>query len=336
MNQLRRTLFENGPLTFDQAARLCFVFVEDVVLRRNEASEKSLGPVDRNAASWTRRNVNEQCLRSVFQATAKNGPGLQTVFNVEHMLRVSKVAESDPLGGTLMKMGVGSGASFDYGSSQSLSYGWSPLAWIKELPVVGTFMDASGISVSMSRSKSKGVSEGGSVGSDVGLAVEMRGMSVEIAEHERCTAIRFSDQFYQANAAHVVQALPKNMSDDEKQARMTRGLFLCEGIARKTPTVIDERFYQFSQLIGDEALNDVGDILNHPFLRTVRGRTEYMRFASFLQAQPKEASAIPMHIKIEEYPLDFLMKAFRAPSPVFPGVIRLDDVTIGQMANPKK
>lgn len=336
LNQLRRTLFENGPLTFDQAARLCFVFVEDVVLRRNEASEKSLGPVDRNAASWTRRNVNEQCLRSVFQATAKNGPGLQTVFNVEHMLRVSKVAESDPLGGTLMKMGVGSGASFDYGSSQSLSYGWSPLAWIKELPVVGTFMDASGISVSMSRSKSKGVSEGGSVGSDVGLAVEMRGMSVEIAEHERCTAIRFSDQFYQANAAHVVQALPKNMSDDEKQARMTRGLFLCEGIARKTPTVIDERFYQFSQLIGDEALNDVGDILNHPFLRTVRGRTEYMRFASFLQAQPKEASAIPMHIKIEEYPLDFLMKAFRAPSPVFPGVIRLDDVTIGQMANPKK
>jgi hypothetical protein len=117
---------------------------------------------------------------------------------------------------------------------------------------------------------------------------------------------------------------------------MTRGLLLCEGVARKTPTVVDERFYQFSQMIGDEALNDVGDILNHPFLRTVRGRTEYVRFASFLQAQPKETSDIPMHIRLEEYPIGVLMKAFRAPSPVFPGVIRLDDETIRQIANPAK
>jgi hypothetical protein len=55
-----------------------------------------------------------------------------------------------------------------------------------------------------------------------------------------------------------------------------------------------------------------------------------------LKAQPREASAIPMHIPLEEYPIDRLMKVFSQPTPVFPGVLRLDDDTIRQMANPKK
>ncbi|CAN5561822.1 hypothetical protein BH10BDE1_BH10BDE1_29050 [soil metagenome] len=336
MNDLRKTLFENGALTNDQAARLCFFFVEDLMLRRNEKSEASMSYLDQVKASYTRRNVNELCLRAVFASTAKNAPGLSSVFSVEHMMRVSKVTDSDPLGGTLMKMGISSGASFDHGSSESTSYGWSPIAWIKEIPVVGKFVDASGVSVSMSRSQSKGVSEGGSIGSDTGLAVEMRGMRLEVAEHERCTAIRFSDRFFQQNIAYVNQAFPKSMSDEDKQSRMTRGILLCEGIARKNPTIVDERYYQFSQSIGEEALNDVGDILNHPYLLTVRGRTDYVRFANILKAQPRETSAIPMHIQIEEYPIERLMKAFSQPSPVFPGVLRLDDDSIRQIAHPAK
>jgi hypothetical protein len=336
VTDLRKTLFENGSLTYDQAARLCFFFVEDLMLRRNEKSEESMSFADRANASYTRRNVNEQCLRAVFASTAKNSGGLASVFNVEHLLRVSHVSDSEPLVGTLMSLGINSGASFDRGSSQSESYGWNPLSWVKEIPVVGTFFDASGLSFSMSASNSKGVSEGGSVGSGTSLAVEMRGMQVEVAAHERCTAIRLSDSFFKQNVAYVNQAFPKNLSDEEKVKRMTRGLLLCEGILRRQPVALNERYYQFSQSTGEEALNDVGDILNHPFLLTVRGRTDYIRFANILKAQPITPKEVPKNVAIETYPIERLMKAFGSPSPTFPGVLRLDDETIRQMANPSK
>lgn len=337
LGEFRKTLFEAGNLNTDQAMRLCVFFIEDMILRRNEKTETSLGFSDRKQGAFTRKRLNEACVKEVLGTTgSKPSVAMGQIFSVEHMLRVFKVGDSEPTGGNLMNLSVGAGHSFSQGASESFSYSWTPLGILKVIPGVKDVYDALGWSASKSWSDSTAMSEGGSTGSNTSLAVEVTGMSLKIDEHERCTAIRLSQPFLAKIHADLDMAISKTMSNLERGNRVSRGLFLCEGVLRRAPTFVDERFYQFSQGIGEEVANDPVAIENHPYLKSIRGRTNYIEFVTSITDKPAKISLIPMHVSIGEFSVEQLTKVFNSPTQNLPGVLRLDRGMIQQLKTSAK
>lgn len=333
---VQQTLFGKAPISKELAARLCVVFVEGIVLQRNAKIEESYGYLDRVQAQSRRLQLNEECLREVIAVGGQPKDGSEGVFALEHKLRVFNLTDSERRGGNLMFLGVGAGSSYGLSKGASFSYSFSPTSAASGvlkaagLTAAEKFLDVLGLSASFSRSDSQSMGEDLGVNVGQSVAVELRGMRMTLGEYERCSSIRFSQKFVESHFGYFRAALPSKMPLAQKLERMGRGLFICEGVVNKKPLVVDERYYQFSQPIGDEALNDPTALENHPYLMTLRSRADYARFVRLVEARPKSFSDLPKHINIGEMPVDRLMGVFKTATPSFTGVVTLEPDSIVQ------
>lgn len=332
---LTEALLGKAPLSNAMAARFCVFFVENVVLQRTEAEEKSLGFLDSMSARSSRRRLNDECVAEVARGHLNPKNGSEGIFHIQRRVRVFQLAGSELRGGNLMGMNVGAGSSYGVSKGESFSYGWSPtgtaggLLKAAGLGVAEKILDITGLSMSFSRSQGKSMGADTSSGSGANLAVELRGMRVLLGQYERCTSIRLSQTFLEQYFGWFRKALPNNLSMKEKADRMQRGVLVCEGSVAKKPIVADERYYQFSQVLGDEVMNDPTSAENHPFLAaTIRGRSDYARLVNAIEATPKSLSDLPEHYNIGELPLERLRAAFKTPTPSFPGLITIEPDTI--------
>lgn len=325
------------PMSAALAANFCVFFVENMVLQRTAEQEKSYGMLDSMRARSSRFNLNEACISEI----ARNGgitprDGNEPIFSLHRRLRVFQLKTNDERrAGNLMSMNVSAGSSYGVSKGQSFSYGWSPtgsLSGALKLAGLGAaekVIDVLGLSMSFSRSESKSIGSDTSSGGGVSLAVELRGMRMKLAQYERCTSIRFSQRFLEEHFEYFRKALPNTMTLAQKLERMQRGVLICDGKVSTQPIEVDERYYQFSQTIGDEVMNDPTSLENHPFLSmTIRGRPDYARLVNAIEAMPVSLSDLPGSYNMGELPLERLRKAFRTPTPSFPGLLTVEPDSI--------
>lgn len=326
----KEILFGNKPMTKEIAARLCVVFIEDLILQRTAKQEESLSYLDRVKARMSRLTLSDECMRQLSNSSSG-------ILNLERKIRVFALADSERRGGTLMSLGVGAGSAYSMSRSQSFTYGWSPtsavsgLLKVAGLGIAEKFLDVFGVGVNISRSDSKSISQDTSVDTKQSISVEMRGMRLTLGQYERCASIKLSQNFIEEQFPIINRALPANLNLLDKVNRMRRGLFLCEGAVSKTPIQVDERYYQFSQMLGEEVMNDPTALENHPYLiTTLRSRADFARMVRMIEARPLSLSDLPGHINIGEVPIQRLMQVFKTPMPMFPGVLTLEPDTIVQ------
>jgi hypothetical protein len=85
---------------------------------------------------------------------------------------------------------------------------------------------------------------------------------------------------------------------------------------------VRERYYSFAQMPMDETQLDRGDLKNHPWLASLRGRRDYATFLYFLEAKKSSSLNVREEIRVGGLPLDRLEEAyqgFRSQMPSLPG-----------------
>lgn len=341
--ELDRVLLNGEPLTKDLTARFCSFFINDLFFRTSGDQPDRVDVAAMRMARTERLALAKSCLLQAGQEieSKKYAEPKEPMFVVERKFRVFKLAGGGRRkGGNLLSLSTGSDKSWGLGTSSSFSYGWSPVdlatgsaKWIAGLLPAGgplllgaqKFLDATGISMSFSKSDSRKTDFGGSTGTGISLAVEMRAMELKLNEYERCATIRLNGTFVSENLDRLAKAFPAEMSLQDRLDRLSRGVIYCEGVNRsKDPITLTERYYQFSQAIGEEVMNDPADLANHPYLMTIRGRSDYSRVVSVLSAQERNLKLLPEHVDIGEHPTEQLMKVFKTATPTYPGVITVD------------
>ena len=335
LEELKANLFDTGILTPEQRVKTCVFIMENLMLRMKPDAEKSMTFRQKEA----REDLNGPCL-------------LENALQLERKLRVFKLYDFERGGGNLMSLGVGANTSFDRSEGYSFSYGLNPInlatgildktAAVSKGPVglvaggVSKFLDASGLNVGASISKSGGTSEGASVSSGTNVAVELRRMELTMGGYERCTIARLSPTFVRDVRSKIKMYLRSSVPDSELDVHAARGLMICEGFERKEPLKVAERYYQFSQMLGDEVINDPTALENQPYLLGLRGRSDYVRFVRTVEARPKSVFDLPAHISIGELPNDRLMSVFGEAMPTYPGLYSVEPNVVTTLKPIKK
>jgi hypothetical protein len=336
LESLSGALFDIGLLKGDQAARLCVFLAENLIMRHDPDAMKGLSFTEKAQARMRLNEFNRQCLLSSL-----SGSSLQ----LERKLRVFRLVDAERGGGNLMSLNVG--ASTSYGRSEGWSFGYSlsplkPLTGALDAAAVVTgpiglvaggaakFIDISGVGINMSTSKSGDISDGASVSGGANLAVELRRMDLTMAGYERCAVVRLSPHLARSFAAYAGSYL-KNAGIQDFNNHTSRGLMVCEGFERKEPFKFEERYYQFSQMIGDEILNDPTALENQPFNFGLRGRSDYVRLVRTIEARPASIFKLPDHISVGELPISRLMSVFGEATPTYPGLISLEPQILSRL-----
>lgn len=329
LEALTAALFDSGQVNRDQAVRLCVFLAENIILRHNAEAMKTLSFSQKAQVRSRLNELNRQCLLGSLQGTA---------VQLERKLRVFRLQDAERGGGNLMNLSVGANTSF--GRSEGWSFGYSlnpikPLTGALDAAAAVTgpvglvagaaskFIDSSGIGINMSTSKSGDISDGASVSGGASLAVELRRMDLTMGGYERCSVVRLSPQLARSFASHFSHFL-KSAGIQDVNTHTSRGLMICEGFERKEPFKIEERYYQFSQMLGDEILNDPTALENQPFNFGLRGRSDYVRMVRTIEARPTSIFKLPEHISVGELPIDRLMSVFGEATPTYPGLINLE------------
>lgn len=339
LEELKTNLFDVGVLTPEQATKTCVFIMENLMLRVRPEAENGLSFGARAAQRLARHDLNSSCV-------------FKDVLQLERKLRVFKLYDFERGGGNLMSLGVGANTSFDRSEGYSFSYGLNPInmatgildktAAVAKGPIglvaggVSKFLDSSGINVGFSRSTSGGTSEGSSVSSGTNVAVELRRMDLTMGGYERCTIVRLSPTTVASIRSKLQMHLRNAIPEKDLNTHAARGLMVCEGFERKEPLKVAERYYQFSQPLGDEVINDPTALENQPYLLGLRGRSDYVRFVRTVEARPKSVWDLPAHISIGELPNDRLMAVFGEATPTYPGLYSVEPNVVTSLKPIKK
>lgn len=329
----KNVLFGPQLIPQDVAARLCIVMIEDIILQTTPQKRKAMGFFDGMGFQGRRRTLNDECIRYILRTGNGTAAGYEPPIVKERKLRVFRVIRTDDrLNGNLMSVSVNAGSGYGFGKSESISTSFSPTKVLEGLAKVAgykpaeLFLDTLGVSMSMSRSESHslGADQGTGVGQN--LAVETREMRVWFNEYERCTTLRLAQGFVEGMMSEFVKALPDTLTPKQKIDRIGRGIVVCEGTVKKNLEAFDERYYQISQMIGDEVMNDPTSIENHPYLRdTLRSRGDYYRLMNMIEARPREVSEIKgISIDLAKSPMSRLQRVFATKLPKYPGFFTVE------------
>lgn len=314
LEEMKSNLFDTGQLTREQTTKTCVFMMENLMLRANPDSEKTMGFGQRGMARIARNDMNATCL---FDGT----------LQVERKLRVFSLYDFERGGGNLMALNVGANSSFDRSEAFSFSYGLSSSGGLGIVSGgASKFLDMMGVNIGISKSTTGGTSIGASVGGSATIGVELRRMDLTMGAYERCTVVRLSPQTVQTVRSKLMVHMRNSISGNDLQEHASRGMMICEGFERKDPLKVAERYYQFSQSIGDEVINDPGDINNQPYLFGLRGRNDYVRFIRTIEARPTSIWKLPVadEVSVGELANDRLMAIFGEATPSYPGVYAVE------------
>ncbi|MBN8541566.1 MAG: hypothetical protein J0L82_14325 [Deltaproteobacteria bacterium] len=315
LEEFKSNLFDSGQLTREQSIKTCVFLMENLMLRANPDAEKAMSFGQRGMSSMARKELNASCL-------------FENILQVERKLRVFKLYDFERGGGNLMALNVGANSSFDRSEGFSFSYGLNAggLASGAIGLVSGgasKFLDLLGVSIGISKSTSGGTSIGSSVAGSATIGVELRRMDLTMGAFERCTVVRLSPQIAQSTRSKLMIYM-RNIPKNDLQEHVSRGMMICEGFERKEPLKVAERYYQFSQSIGDEVINDPTDINNQPYLFGLRGRGDYVRFIRTIEARPTSVWKLDQDVSVGELANDRLMAIFGEATPTYPGVLSIE------------
>lgn len=341
----------NGEGDEHLGTRFCHLWVETMlsgrygydVREQNRAHHSSLSNIFSASPLNKFQFALNNCTRNVRRY------GLESVFNLNRLLRPNRVEGYRFKGGKSLNFNVGASFSLGFGESMStnISSSFDPLDILESLPVVGKFiggvLGVFSVKQGSSASQSRNIGIGTSVSSGTYLAMQKASMDLYFNEYEHCVEIRAKREFLaDRETVNFVKLLP----EEKRVDALSRGLFLCSGEKSREPVPFQEQYYYFTQHFTEGDMLDNGDLLNHPWLLALRGERNYAHFINLIQATPQtdrrgrdfdlrwlpnqmlqpyldhaeEVMNVPDEVSLGERPLDQMIEAYNLMPPTFPGL----------------
>ena len=303
-------------LTRETAGHFCLALVRQVVApalaKPGDAFRECL-----NAVSW-----------DFMPPTAVTSAGHRgkNVFAIDHTIRLLETDSGRQIPTKQPALGFTVGADSVSMRSQSfdalaLSGQLSPAIFTRgKGPLFELISGTAGMGYTWSSS----VSESGSLVSNQPLAMEHIELDIQAKRYESCVAIRLRMDFWE-NRPNLIRKA--KFAGKELRDRLTRGLYICTGLENKTPITVRESFYTFVQPVHEGLRVDRGDLSNYPFLISLRGNNDLMRFLDLIRAKDAKSWFPAANVKddfyIAGYPLKRLNEAvdqYRSHLPIQPGM----------------
>lgn len=308
------------------AARLCLLFMIEM--------PRKLSPDGQFTFSKEQTDFfGDDCIKRLGGTIAGYGQQpLSDLFTIERKLRVFETSQIEFSGGRAVGMTVGTDVSFGRNNQESITdtFSFSPTKILENLgkiPGLGFLNIPSSLGISAYRnhawSHSQSIQEGSSFRSGAELAMEQSELKMVFKRYETCAVIRANPKFWDENLANLRYTNPR-LTPEQKLEIMGRGIMLCSGVESKKPVAVKERYFSFAQGHFDQTLLDSGDLRNQPWLLTLRGMRDYVRFVSLLEAKKAAASDVNETITSGLLPLERLEKAYESALPTLPGLYTID------------
>jgi hypothetical protein len=312
---LRSLIEGRSELDAHVSVRLCYLLLSDMPRRMSPDGAFTFG-------GHVPHQLAEDC------AVALQMRGIDQVIGIERKIRIVEIGSQSFISGRQLGFSVGADVSFGRSESHGWSFGWSPLKLIESagrvvpgLNLVTAAPGALGLSFSLNKGASTSISEGSAFGSGINLNMEQVEMKLGLKRYESCAVIRMKPDWLETRKSRLAFLNPKISRADAARI-ISRGLMICNGEESTEPLEVRERYYSFAQMPMDETQLDRGDLKNHPWLASLRGRRDYATFLYFLEAKKSSSLNVREEIRVGGLPLDRLEEAyqgFRSQMPSLPG-----------------
>lgn len=271
---------KSGKLTKKMTQRMCFAWSNYMMGARVNMERK----LKDSTGTWAMLTGNylprDQFL--IYNECRKRAIKNQmNVFSIARHHRVEELGDYHFKGGKSMNFSVNASFGLSFGESLSRSFSIDPLGWLKSLgsKVIDTF---SGVfKVGTSASTSNGYSEGSSVGTGTFLAMQEVKIDMNIKKSEKCVSIRMKTDFL--SDINFMKSYFKGLDNKTRADIATRGIMLCSGDLEESKEMVTEKYYYFTQHFTQGDMLDSGDMLNHPWLLSLRGERDYASFVNLLK-----------------------------------------------------
>lgn len=249
-------------------------------------------------------------------------------FQTEKRVFVRELGSSKFIRG--LNQGVTVGTQFSLSTNHS-SYMTTSKSWATKAGLGWKFMDlfslGSDYSYQLSWSKSDGNAAVNSISVNgyTSLLAQQNIFKLNVNKHEQCMVLRLNPKlFIQAEgwfaAKSYANFLNPTLTDEEKVAATTRGLFLCEGKVRAEPLELIENFYLIAQETSSTQVQDAGDARNRTFFVALRSTNDFNRFLIAMKGQLNMPENAVKEKNQHEDSANFMMQLFDMPGSSYPGM----------------
>lgn len=265
-------------------------------------------------------------------------------------------------GGLQMNLNVGNSFSVSRGNSRGGGADFTDLlnglvgGTIGEMvggPVAARYGILAGFAIkpySFKSSDSMSDSNGTSVSAQTYLASQIAKFEVELMEYEQCRIIRLNPALLnysvttpwrssipilgrpEPNAETLIGPDRKmeNSNGESLEHLFSRGIMVCTGdrkIEVGTGKKVPEDYYYFTQHFTEGDMLDQADLLNHPWLLSLRGDRDFGAFITAINAQEdvtwkgySKGMLGKDLVAKADWPLDKLTNTYKTITPSFPGI----------------
>lgn len=259
-------------------------------------------------------------------------------------------------GGLQMNLNVGNSFSVSRGNSRGGGADFTDLlnglvgGAIGEViggPVAARYGMLAGFAIkpySFKSSDSMSDSTGTSVSAQTYLASQIAKFEVELMEWEQCRILRLSPSLLnykvrlpfdvgpQFNAETMIGPDRKmqNTQGESLERLFSRGIMVCSGkrvVEHGTGKKVPEDYYYFTQHFTEGDMLDQADLLNHPWLLSLRGDRDFGAFITAINAQEDvtwkgySKGMLGKELRVKaDWPLDKLTETYKTITPSFPGI----------------
>lgn len=178
-----------------------------------------------------------------------------------------------------------------------------------------------------------GDSEGTSISAQTYLVTQIAKFDVELKQYEKCRIFRLNPNVLGSGISmfdSVVGADAKMKTVDGTKTLggiLNRGIMTCDGVAQTEAIKVPENYYYFTQHFTEGDMLDQADLLNHPWLLSLRGDRDFGNFIRAINAQEdlswehyyKGAVGLEPPRPVD-WPLKHLANTYRSITPSFPGI----------------
>jgi hypothetical protein len=183
---------------------------------------------------------------------------------------------------------------------------------------------------SIKPSTSIGDSEGTSISAQTYLVGQIAKFDVELRQYESCRVLRLSPSvlnqaWYISWFANVDPKL-RNKAGATLENLISRGIMVCDGAITNRSIKVPEDYFYFTQHFTEGDMLDQADLLNHPWLMSLRGDRDFGAFSRLMNLQEDVSwnrfykGAVGYEVRKPDWPLEKLANVFKATTPTFPGI----------------
>lgn len=335
---------ENKSLSLLQATKLCGLLSEGAAedLKRNSLLKRHQEYQSGSLRGYTFRAdplietfkeediaalIRKKCLKSI-EFNPETGAAQSELLAFDQRYRIFETGTYEHKEGKNMNLNVGYDFSVGEGNALSIASGLSINGSVSPLDKVPFVSAAITAGKEVSDSQSFSFSQGSSVSAATFLVVQQATMEIELRKFERCfTANLMPKMYYDLKASDLNLSENHQVTDEDVQRSLTRGIMVCEGRYNREPEKVIENYFYITQHFTAGDMLDDANLLNHVWLLPLRGTRDFNNFMDLVNAKPigdngEEIASDDLYF----YPNVRLRSNYNQVLPSFPGLYTVQEV----------